>query len=245
MKIIAGFVAGVFVLVVVFLAIAWHSPTVLITRPDPKGLDPALVKRGADLASIGNCNTCHTAPGGRPFAGGLGFSTPFGVIYSTNITPDTPTGIGSWSEAAFRRALREGVGRDGSHLYPVFPYDHFTLLNDDDVRALYAYFMTREPVRAAAPANELSFPFNFRLAIAAWKLLYFRSGSYRPDATQSVAWNRGAYLVEGLAHCGACHTPRNSFGAETKPRFAGGEAEGWTAYALNDASPAPVPWNAE
>jgi len=245
MKFFAGLVAVIFAVVVVLIAGAWRSPIILVVRPDPAGFDQALVERGADLASIGNCNTCHTAPGGRPYAGGVGLTTPFGVIYSTNITPDQ-TGIGNWSEVAFGRALREGVARDGSHLYPVFPYDHFTLLSDDDVRALYAYFMTLEPVRVTPSANEVPFPLNVRLILAGWKLLFFQPGRYKPDPAQSVAWNKGAYLVEGLAHCGACHTPRNSMGAETKDLFfAGGEAEGWSAYALNQASPTPIPWNAE
>jgi mono/diheme cytochrome c family protein len=142
--------------------------------------------------------------------------------------------------------MREGVDREGRHLYPVFPYDHFTLVKDEDIRALYAYFMTRGSVRATAPANDVPFPLNLRPLIAGWKVLFLRPGPYAPDAAQSDVWNRGAYLVEGLAHCGACHTPRNILGAEkTQDRFAGGEAEGWTAYALNQASPAPVPWDSE
>ena len=227
-----------------FGAAVWRSSIDPITPPETGSFDAALVKRGAELAAIGNCNVCHTAAGGRVYAGGAGLPTPFGTIYSTNITPDAETGIGRWSEAAFRRAMRKGVDRQGRHLYPAFPYDHFTLVSDDDDKALYAFLMTREPVRAKAPANDLSFPLNFRPVIAAWKLLYFRPGPYRPDPAQSEAWNRGAYLVEGLAHCGACHTPRNAFGAEKKrERFTGGEAEGWTAYALNGSSPAPVPWD--
>src|SRR5437763_1205164 len=245
MKIIAAAVVVILAVVGVLIAGAWRSPIVLITRPDPNGFDQALVKRGADLAAAGNCNTCHTLPDGRPYAGGLGLPTPFGTLYSTNLTPDAQTGIGSWSEEAFRRAMREGVSRDGNHLYPVFPYDHFTLLSDDDVGAGYAFFLSREPVLATPPADDVSFPLNVRLVRAGWKLLYFRPGPYKPDHAQSAAWNRGAYLVEGLAHCGACHTPRNSYGAETKDPFAGDEAEGWTAYAFNQASPAPVPWNAE
>src|SRR5438270_3548083 len=225
-------------------AIVWRPAMAAIEPPAPQSFDSALVKRGRDLAAIGNCNDCHTVRDGHDFAGGLAVPTPFGTIYSTNITPDAETGIGRWSEAAFRRAMREGVDRRGRHLYPAFPYDHFTLVSDDDDKALYAFFMTREPVRAKAPANDLSFPLNFRPVIAAWKLLYFRPGPYRPDPAQSEAWNRGAYLVEGLAHCGACHTPRNALGAEKKrERFTGGEAEGWTAYALNESSPAPVPWD--
>jgi mono/diheme cytochrome c family protein len=216
-----------------------------ISRPAPASFDPALVARGAQLASAGNCTSCHTVPGGLPYAGGLAVATTFGTIYSTNITPDYETGIGAWSQQAFARALRNGVDRAGHHLYPVFPYDHFALLEDADIAALYAFFMTREAVHATAPANEIPFPLNQRVVIAGWKLLFLRSGPYQPDPAQSSAWNRGAYLVNGLAHCGACHTPRNALGAEKNDPFAGGETEGWTAYALNASSPAPVPWDAD
>jgi mono/diheme cytochrome c family protein len=228
---------------VAFFAPAWHAAIDPIA-PQAQNFPPDLIRHGATLAALGDCITCHTAPGGRAFAGGLAVPTPFGTIYSTNITPDANTGIGRWSEAAFRRALREGVDRGGRQLYPAFPYDHFTLTTDDDVHALYAYAMTRDPVRAAARPNDLAFPFNIRPLLAGWKLLFFRQGPYRTDPAQSAAWNRGAYLVEGLAHCGACHTPRNALGAEQADnRFGGGEAEGWSAYALNQASPAPVHWD--
>jgi mono/diheme cytochrome c family protein len=228
------------------IALGWYSPIDPIGRPDAKIFDTAHVKHGAQLAAMGDCNTCHTAPGGQPFAGGLGIPTPFGTIYSTNITSDEDTGIGHWSEAAFRRALRQGVGRDGRQLYPAFPYDHFTLLTDDDIGALYAFFMTRQAVRATAPANDLRFPVNIRFVVTGWKLLFFREGPYQPDPRGDETLNRGAYLVEGIAHCGACHSPRNALGAERRRKpFGGGEVEGWTAYALNDASPAPVPWNGD
>jgi mono/diheme cytochrome c family protein len=172
--------------------------------------------------------------------------TPFGTIYSSNITPDAETGIGRWPEAAFRRAMRSGVARDGQHLYPTFPYDHFTNVTDEDDHALYAYLMTRETVRAPARANELPFPLDQRFVIAGWKLLFLRRGTYQPDPTKSAEWNRGAYLAEGLAHCGACHTPRNALGAErANVQFAGGDVENWHAYAINAQSPAPVPWDAD
>jgi mono/diheme cytochrome c family protein len=204
------------------------------------------VKRGRDLAAIGNCNDCHTLRGGKAFAGGLPVPTPFGTIYSSNITPDPDTGIGRWSEAAFRRAMRSGVDRAGQHLYPTFPYDHFTNVDDEDDRALYAFLMTREPVHAPARANELPFPLNQRFVVAGWKLLFLRRGTYQPDSTQSAEWNRGAYLVEGLAHCGSCHTPRNALGAERRSaEFSGGDVDNWHAYAINARSPAPVPWDAE
>jgi mono/diheme cytochrome c family protein len=215
------------------LLYAWHSPLPPIDPPAASSFDPAVVRKGAELALIGDCQTCHTAPGGRVFAGGLAMPTPFGTIYSTNITPDAKTGIGRWSEAAFTRAMRKGVDQSGRHLYPAFPYDHFTLTSDDDIKALYAFFMSRDPVEARAPANALPFPINVRLVLAGWKLLFLRQTRLDPDPSRDQAWNRGRYLVEGLGHCGACHTPRNLMGAEEKSRaFEGGEAEGWRAYAL-------------
>lgn len=229
-----------------FLALAWKPAIAPVSPPDRTSFDPALVAEGAKLAAVGNCTACHTRPGGRSFAGGLPLPTPFGTIYSTNITPDPETGIGAWSEAAFGRAMREGVARDGAHLYPAFPFDHFTNVSDADNRALYAFLMTRPAVSQTAPANALPFPLNIRLAVAGWKLLFFREGPYVADAGQSEEWNRGAYLVNGLGHCGSCHTPRNALGAEkADAHLAGGLQEGWTAFALNRASPAPVPWTAE
>lgn len=208
--------------------------------------DPEIVKRGRALAAIGNCSDCHTVAGGKSLAGGVPVSTPFGKIFSTNITPDPQTGIGRWSEADFRRAMRSGVDQNGRHLYPTFPYDHFTNVTDEDDRALYAYLMTREPVSSRAPENELRFPLNERPLIAGWKLLFLHPATFKPDSAKSAEWNRGAYLVQGLAHCGACHTPRNVFGAErTGASFSGGESEDWSAYAINAQSPALVPWDAE
>jgi mono/diheme cytochrome c family protein len=227
-------------------AIIWRPAIAAIDPPAPQSFDTDLVRRGRDLAAIGNCNDCHTVRGGKDFAGGFPVPTPFGTIYSSNITPDAETGIGRWSEAAFRRAMRLGVDRGGQHLYPTFPYDHFTNVSDEDDRALYAYLMTREPVHVPARENQLPFPLNQRFMIAGWKFLFLRHGTYQPDPTQSAEWNRGAYVVEGLAHCGACHTPRNALGAErANARFAGGDAEYWHAYAINAQSPAPVPWDAE
>lgn len=227
-----------------FGAFAWHSEIPAIDPPKAASFDTELVRRGAALASIGNCNTCHTRTNGPSFAGGLRIPTQFGSIFTTNITPDAETGIGRWSEPAFERAMHEGVDREGRHLYPAFPYDHFTQITDGDIRALYAYFMTRQPVRAEAPPNDLQFPFNMRFVVAGWKLLFFGPGVFQPDSRHDAEWNRGAYLVEGLSHCGGCHTPRNRLGAEQRnEHFNGGEAEGWTAYALNANSPSPVPWD--
>jgi mono/diheme cytochrome c family protein len=227
-------------------AIAWRPAIAAIDPPGPKAFDAALIKRGRELAAIGNCNDCHTVRGGKNFAGGLPVPTPFGTIYSSNITPDAETGIGRWPEAAFQRAMRAGVDREGRHLYPTFPYDHFTHVSDEDDRALYAYLMTREPVHAPARANQLSFPLDQRVMVAGWKLLFLHRDTYKPDPAKSAEWNRGAYLVEGLAHCGACHTPRNALGAErATATFAGGDVDNWKAYAINAQSPSPVPWDAD
>ena len=226
--------------------VAWRPAIAAIDPAKPQSFDPSLIKRGRELAAIGNCNDCHTVRGARNFAGGLAVPTPFGAIYSSNITPDAETGIGRWSEEAFQRAMRFGVDREGRHLYPTFPYDHFTNVNDSDNRALYAFLMTRQPVRAVAPENRLSFPLNQRVAVAGWKLLFLRRETFTPDPAKSAGWNRGAYLVEGLAHCGACHTPRNALGAERlNAVFAGGDVENWKAFAINAQSPAPVPWDAD
>ena len=227
-------------------AVAWRPAIAAIDPPKPQSFDTSLVKRGRELAAIGNCGDCHTVRGGKSFAGGVPVPTPFGTIFSTNVTPDPETGIGRWSEAAFRRAMRSGVDRDGQHLYPTFPYDHFTNVSDEDDAALYAFLMTREPVRAPGRQNQLAFPLDHRVLVAGWKLLFLHRGTYRPDATKSGEWNRGAYLVEGLAHCGACHTPRNALGAErTSASFAGGDVDNWHAYPINAQSPSPVPWDTE
>jgi mono/diheme cytochrome c family protein len=225
-------------------AVVWRPAIEAIEPPAPQSFEPALVKRGRDLAAIGNCSDCHTTKDGKTFAGGLPVPTPFGTIYSSNITPDPETGIGRWSETAFRRAMRSGIDRAGQHLYPTFPYDHFTNVTDEDDDALYAYLMTRPAVHAPAPANQLSFPLDQRFVVAGWKLLFLRRGTYQPDSAQSAEWNRGAYLVEGLAHCGSCHTPRNALGAERAgASFAGGDVDNWNAYAINARSSSPVPWD--
>jgi mono/diheme cytochrome c family protein len=171
-------------------------------------------------------------------------TTPVGTVYSTNITPDAETGIGQWSEADFRRAMHEGVARDGRHLYPVFPYDHFTHVSDEDVSALYAFFMTRDPVRAETPENRMIFPLNVRGMMAGWDMLYLHPGPWQPDPSRSAEWNRGAYLAEGLAHCGACHTPRDMFLHEERDRaYAGSLVDGWDAPPLDGKSPAARPWS--
>ncbi|MFM0213177.1 molybdopterin-dependent oxidoreductase [Paraburkholderia sediminicola] len=216
-----------------------------ITPPLASAFAPELVARGKLLAALGNCAVCHTAHNGVPNAGGKPLDTPFGTVYSTNITPDGQTGIGTWSLDAFVRAMREGISRDGHRLYPVFPYTSFRNTSDDDLKALYAYLMAQTPVRSRPPETKLAYPFSVRPLMAAWNGLFIRRNTLTASATQSAQWNRGEYLVNGLGHCSACHTPRNAFGAEkTGAEFmGGGMAEGWEAPALSSLSNAPVPWN--
>jgi mono/diheme cytochrome c family protein len=226
-----------------FFLLACRPAIAPIKPPSRASLPAGSIAKGEILAAVGHCVSCHTRPGGPLFAGGYGVNTPFGIIYGTNITPDPETGIGRWSPEAFARAMREGVSRDGSHLFQAFPYNAYTKLSDDNVRALYAYLMTRPPVSATVPANTIPFPLNIRALQEGWKILFFRSGRYRTDPSKSPEWNRGAYLAEALSNCGGCHTPRNRLGAEkTTDAYAGAVIDDWIAPALTEANPSPVPW---
>src|SRR6267154_6625775 len=192
-RIVGGIVAALFVGGAgAAFAITWRPAIAAIDPPAPQSFDTALVKQGRYLAAIGNCNDCHTVRGGKNFDGGLPVPTPFGTIFSSNITPDAEAGIGRWSEAAFRRAMRSGVDRDGQHLYPTFPYVHFTNVSDEDDKAIYAFLMTRQAVHAPARANQLSFPLDQRPVIAGCKFLFLRSNTYQPYSSRSAEWNRGA-----------------------------------------------------
>ncbi|GLI22029.1 nicotinate dehydrogenase subunit B [Xanthobacter flavus] len=215
-----------------------------IAPPDPATFSADMIARGKVLAALGDCAVCHTAEGGIANAGGRPLHTPFGTVYSTNLTPDVETGIGSWSYAAFERAMREGIGRDGRHLYPAFPYTAFSRISDADMQALYAFLMSQPAVTAAPPENRMTFPFNIRPLMAGWNFLFHRPGQLQAEPARSPQWNRGRYLVEGLGHCGACHTPRNALGAEKggAAYLAGGVADGWEAPALTELSKAPIPW---
>jgi mono/diheme cytochrome c family protein len=173
-----------------------------------------LVDQGRYLAAAGDCISCHTRVNGEPFSGGRPLNTPFGVIYSANITADRKAGIGDWSEPQFGRALREGIAPEGTHLYPAFPYTSYTKITDRDVHAIYAYLRSVKPVNYIPPRNSLPFPFSVRALLAGWKMMFFEQGRYSPDPSRTSEWNRGAYLTQGLGHCGACHTPRNFLGAE-------------------------------
>ncbi|MHB0774892.1 c-type cytochrome [Halomonas sp. WWR20] len=197
----------------------------------------ALIEKGRYLATAADCTACHTMPdGGKPFAGGYNIISPLGAIRATNITPSTSAGIGHYSEAQFARALRQGIRADGAHLYPAMPYTAYAQLTDEDVHALYTYFMHGvEPVDEQVTATELPFPYNIRTTMAVWNMLFLDDGPFEPDPSQSEQVNRGAYLVKGPAHCGTCHTPRNMLMAEDESQFLGGSELGaW--YAPNITS---------
>lgn len=219
-------------------------------RSDPAGLEPVPpiaaqlldpVERGAYLARAANCRGCHTARGGEPYAGGRAIPTPFGVFHAPNLTPDADTGLGAWDADAFWLALHEGRGREGAPLYPVFPYTHYTKLSRADADALFAYLRSLPPVRRANRPHELRFPYDQRWLLVAWRALFFRPGGYAMEPRQSETWNRGAYLVQGLGHCGACHESRNSLGAvQSRDNPAGGVVLNWYAPALDAADEAGV-----
>ena len=240
------FLLIIFAALIGFLVYA-HQPKI---KPIPTGslpqFDAELVEHGRVMSAAGYCASCHTEKGGVPYTGNYAIVSGFGTIYSTNITPDTEQGIGLWSEEAFIRAMRKGVDREGRHLFPAFPYNHFAKMSDDDIRAVYAYIMTEvEPAKAVQKENELPFPLNLRVLQAGWKLVSVDLGRYEPDSDQSELWNRGAYLVEGVTHCGACHTPRNIIGAEkASEQFEGAAIDQWIAPALTAANAASVYWSA-
>jgi mono/diheme cytochrome c family protein len=227
-----------------FALLAYQPEIAPVARPDPAAFDKAVVERGRVLANYGDCTACHTRPDGAPFAGNFALKTPFGTIYTSNITPDPETGIGAWSKEAFRRSLKDGVDRKGNHLYPAFPYDHFTKVKDADIDAIYAYLMAAVvPVRETTRDNDFGFPFNIRATLSVWKALFLDKTPIAPDPAKSAEWNEGAYLVEGLGHCAACHSPRNFMGARTTLAYGGGSAEGWFAPPLNKDNLSQQPWS--
>jgi alcohol dehydrogenase (quinone), cytochrome c subunit len=202
-------------------------------------ISPADIKKGEYLARVGDCVSCHTAPHGKDFAGGLPMLTPVGAIYTTNITPDPETGIGKYTESDFAKALRRGVAKDGHHLYPAMPYPSYAKVSDTDIHYLYLYFKHGvKPVRQANKASEIPWPLNYRFPLAIWNAFFLDKETYKPDPDKDANWNRGAYLVQGLGHCGACHTPRGLAFQEKgltheSGKFLSGETlEGWSATNL-------------
>jgi mono/diheme cytochrome c family protein len=214
---------------IAFLAVLSCSTSAWAGGSDPQEFTQ--IERGRYLSILSDCTSCHTVPdSGQPFAGGRAIETPFGNIVAPNITPDPETGIGAWSDEQFDAAVRHGVGRDGSKLYPAMPYNAYTKMSRDDVLAIRAYLNTMTPVRNAVTANTLPFPFNIRASLGVWNALYFKDGEYRPNPTQSAEWNRGAFLVDGPAHCGACHTPKTALGGDKVDRYLQGTyLQGWSA----------------
>jgi mono/diheme cytochrome c family protein len=239
----AAIIAGLLVLALISLfSLLWSqahqpkaieptpAPLAIFMHPTPHGPNAGIIKRGRYLVIAGDCVSCHTREGGGPFNGGLGLNTPFGMIYSPDITGDRATGLGGWSDDQFFHALNKGVAADGTHLYPAFPFPHFTIVSRADSDAILAYLKTVPGTAYTPPPNALPFPLDLRISAAAWHMLFFRNHSFHSDQTKSAVWNRGAYLVEGLGHCGACHTPKNVFGAE-KPsqHLQGSMLDNWFA----------------
>jgi mono/diheme cytochrome c family protein len=235
--IVGGLLLGVGALALAVLVELRGAP--LDTETAPLPATPQLVERGAYLARAGNCMACHTERGGAPYAGGRAVPTPFGTVVSTNLTPDTGTGIGRWSAAGFWRALHHGQSQDGRLLYPAFPYTHTTLVTREDSDALFAFLRSQPAVEQANRPHGLRFPYNTQAALAVWRALYFKPGVFEPEPEQSAEWNRGAYLTRGLAHCSACHAERDPLGGSSEAQaFRGGlmPAQDWYAPSLRTAA---------
>lgn len=231
MRRILAIIAGLVVLVIVAAAAIAFWPAGRARAVPTQAATPELVARGQYLATAADCTSCHTADRGRPFAGGRAFKLPFGTIYAANITPDRATGIGAWTDAEFVRAVTDGVSRGGEELYPAHPYTSYHLMSDADALAIRAFLQTLPPVPAPTPANQLSFPFSQRPLLRFWKILFMPRRGFEPDAGKPADWNRGAYLVTALGHCGECHTPRNLlYGLRNGQALSGETIQGWTAW---------------
>ncbi len=222
----------------VLFRLAMASIAMLLALPG-HAEDKLPMSKGAYLAKVGDCVSCHSAPHGKEFAGGLPMLTPMGAIYTTNITPDPDTGIGRYSEAEFARALRKGVAKDGHHLYPAMPYPSYSKVSDQDIHELYNYFMKEvTPVKQANKPSDIPWPLNMRWPLALWNMVFLNDDVYKSNAKQDASWNRGAYLVQGLGHCGACHTPRGlafqekALDERSKKFLTGATLEGWSATNL-------------
>jgi mono/diheme cytochrome c family protein len=211
-----------------------------LTRAVPAAGEEDIVERGAYLVRAGGCFSCHTAPGEQKLAGGRALATPFGTFYSPNITPDPDTGIGRWTDAQFLRALREGIRPDGTNYFPVFPYTSFTRITDSDASAIRAYLFSLPAVRQQNRPHDVAFPFSWRLLQTGWKLLFFTPGPFQPVPDRSAAYNRGAYLVTALAHCGECHTPRNFLGALRPSQWMAGTTDGPEGQLVPNITPDPA-----
>ncbi len=234
---ILALLLAMFAIAVAWLVLANRNPD--LHQPSvPPDYPAAQIKQGEYLARVGNCMSCHTARGGEPYAGGRAVPTPFGNIYTSNLTPDAETGIGKWNNDDFWQAMHDGKSKDGSLLYPAFPYTNYTKVTRADTDAIFAYLQTLQAVGQKNIAPELRFPYDNRALLYVWRALYFRPGQYANDDQQSVEWNRGAYLAQGLGHCSACHSPRDSFGGTSlKAELGGGMIPvlNWYAPPLNGA----------
>jgi len=208
-------------------------------EPSPGPLADA-VARGEYLTRVGGCFSCHTLPGGEQLAGGRALATPFGTFYSPNLTPDVETGIGGWTDAQFVRALRKGIRPDGSDYFPVFPYPSFTNITTSDALAIKAYLFSRPAVHRPNRAHDVAFPFSWRFLQSGWRLLFFKPGPFRSSLNESIAYNRGAYLVTALSHCSECHTPRNALGAMRRGLWLAGNADGPDGQVVPNITPDPA-----
>ena len=202
-------------LTLLLVAVLWHNWGDLLSAPKPlpAATTPETLQRGEYLVRAGNCIACHTPRGGAPLAGGRAIDTPFGAVYSSNLTPDAETGLGRWSAQDFWNALHHGRSRGGRLLTPAFPYEHTSVITREDSDAMFAWLQSQPPVRQAQPAHTLTWPLGTQPALAVWRALFFEPQPFQPDPKQDAEWNRGAYLVQGLGHCAACHSPRNALGA--------------------------------
>jgi mono/diheme cytochrome c family protein len=209
--------------------------------------DFASVERGRYLANAADCGSCHTIPGSdHPFSGGRPIETPFGILVSPNITPDRETGIGDWTDEEFDAAVRHGRGRGGGRLYPAMPFPYYTRMSREDIADIRAYLKTVEPVHNAVRSNRLPFPFNIRKVMTVWDELYFKPGEYHPDTSKSAEWNRGAYLVQGPGHCGACHTPKTWLGGDkTSNALRGYTLQGWVAPDITSGQGGLANWSVD
>ncbi len=239
LKTLAALVVGLLVAAVLVAWLNVRAEQPLAAQPAGVSVTPQLLERGAYLARAGNCAACHTERGGPAFAGGKGIVTPFGTVFAGNITPDPETGIGNWTSAEFWRAMHHGRSRDGRLLYPAFPYPEYTLITREDSDALYAFLQSQPAVQQQNREHALRFPYNQQAALAVWRALFFSPAEFQPQPARSAEWNRGAYLVRGLAHCQACHAPRNAFGAtNNQMELSGGLIPMQNWYAPSLASPA-------